>query len=168
MFSYVWVCAWTHTPVLHIPALHVFWDCLLVLRHVHVDMCAYAHMSACILDVFARLCTWSHAFVYICVCIHVGHVCMCLGVCVWTRIYVYLCVCMYMVGGSGDCRCLSMQTACGCMLDEARKGSAHDEITRLGLRPQAHWQGGGPGTSDSRQPWLCPFSRTSLGSWLSC
>ena len=108
-------------------------------------MCAYAQMSACILDVFARLCTWSHAFVYICVCIHVGYVCMCLGVCVWTRIYVYLCVCMYMVGGSGDCRCLSMQTACGCMLDEARKGSAHDEITRLGLRPQAHWQGGGPG-----------------------
>lgn len=164
MFLHVWVCAWTHTPVLHIPASHVFWDCFLVLRLVHVDMSAYAHMSACILDVFARV----YAFVYICVCIHVGHVCMCLRVCVWTCIYGYLCVCMYMAGGGRGCRCLSMHTASGCMLDEARKGPAHGEITWLGLRLQAHWQGGGPGTSDTRHPWLYPFSGAPLGSWLSC
>lgn len=86
VFSCVWVCTWTHRPVLHTPA------------------------SACMLGVFAcaRMCVSG----YVCLCtyvfMHAGCICVCvhMGTCI---LYTYVSVCMLGVFASDwECMCVDM------------------------------------------------------------
>lgn len=148
---------------------HMYSETVCSCSNVCVCICVHMHTCLQVYWMYLHGCAHGHMYMYMSMSAYMWG--MCLGVCVDMHVCVHVCLHDMAGGGKGcrGCRCLSMYTTSGCMLNEVRKGPAHGKITQLGLIGlQAHYQDGGPGISDTRHPWFCPFSRASLGSWLSC